>query len=101
MILNQIHKIINKILNKRINKKSYVPQSKTHYGTRYIYGSESGNKLISDILIKDQPLLFCRYGSVELDTLRHFLLNISSPVIQFPEWIKHYMIYNAVFFPCF
>lgn len=83
----------------RRKKEGIKIVKKSHYGTRYIYGGEEDNKLIYDMLKEGGPLMMCRYGSVELDTLSYFIKHISSPFISFSNGIKHYMSYNAGFFP--
>ena len=88
-----------RIIDKIRGKNGRALRRKSHYGTRYIYGAEEGNKLIYEMLQENRPLMICRYGSVELDTVSHFANHISSPFVNFLEGTKHDMSYNAGFFP--
>ena len=41
-------------------------------GDKLIHSPQDGNDLISEYLSNDSPKLICRYGTLELETVRQF-----------------------------
>lgn len=93
--------IIKKIITK-IKKIIKFKKAKTHLGKRRIYSGIKGEDVIINELLADKPSLICRYGSLEISVvdhyIRYFIDNKENP-IAYPEQMKQDISNIAGFFP--
>lgn len=62
--------------------------SKTLYNGREILTGENVNKLISELLVKGEPAMICRFGSSELHTIEHYLLSKKYSLSKYFNYVK-------------
>lgn len=65
-------------------------------GNNFIYQGQDGNDIIAKHLNSDKPEMICRFGSLELDTVRYMLKNNK---VMYPRWQKELFSNTAGFFP--
>lgn len=70
---------------------------KDYYCDKYIYKNEDSQNIIYEKLLGDKPCLICKYGSVELDTIRQFLTRKGK--YQYTKAQKYAMGNNTGFYP--
>lgn len=89
---NILQKIIDIIRRKNPDVNARLTLNKI--GSRLIHKNDAGNKIISKHLLSDKPELICRFGTVELETVRQFIKNGYIDDKQ-----KKWMCDTAGFFP--
>ncbi len=71
-------------------------------GNNFIYTNQDGNDIISKHLLSDKPEMICRFGTLELDTVRYMLKNKGKKKRGqglYPRWQKELFSNTAGFFP--
>lgn len=71
---------------------------KSYYGDKFIYLHEDSQDLIYEKLVSGEPCLICRFGSVEINTVRQFFEH-SLRWERYSKSQKFAMSVNAGFFP--
>lgn len=90
--------IQNTIDKLRGKTKIDVSNPKLAFNEKFIYCNEDAEDIISKMILNENPVLISRFGTVELETVRQFLVNGSKKEI-FDQYQKDYMESTPGFFP--
>ena len=67
-------------------------------GNKFIYIGEDANEIITNHILSDKPEMICRFGTLELDTMR-MMLKAKGRNPKYNRWHRNLFNYNAGFFP--
>lgn len=67
-------------------------------GNKFIYINEDANEIVANHILSDKPEMICRFGTLELDTMR-MMLNAKGCNPKYNKWHKDLFSNTAGFFP--
>lgn len=67
-------------------------------GSKFIYLSEDANEILANHILSDKPEMICRFGTLELDTMR-MMLKAKGRNPKYNKWHKDLFSNTAGFFP--
>lgn len=68
------------------------------FGDKFLYQGQDGNDVISKHLLSDKPEMLCRFGTLELETVRQMFVYKNSRN-HFAKWHRRLFANTAGFFP--
>ncbi|HIS36298.1 TPA: hypothetical protein IAC10_06675 [Candidatus Scatousia excrementigallinarum] len=67
-------------------------------GNKFVYTQEDANEIVANHILSDKPEMICRFGTLELDTMR-MMLNAKGCNPKYNKWHKDLFSNTAGFFP--